>query len=161
KVQGEFKWCGSALVSFIPSSPLVMGMPYTLGVRLDSVVDFTGHIPGDSLWVRKFRTLDTKSVGSIKGKVADDSARGGGRVRVAATSISAKGVRPVREAIDAPGDFFLDRLVEGKYVIEGFRDADGNGVYTYGTPFPYHPSERFSVYPDTLKVRARWPLEGV
>ena len=63
--------------------------------------------------------------------------------------------------MEQPGAFVLDRLVEGKYVLSAFRDADSSGTYTYGLPYPFAPSERFVVYPDTVKVRARWDVEGV
>jgi hypothetical protein len=161
QVRGQFKWWGSARAAFIPSSPLRMGMPYTVAMRLDSVADFTGHTAAESLLTRKFGALDEKSVGSIKGRVDDDSPSGGGRIHLTASDISATSARPVRVVIDTTGEFLLERLVEGKYTVAGFRDADSNGVYTYGSPFPFRPSERFAVYPDTLKVRARWPLEGV
>ncbi len=161
QTHGSFKWWGSARAAFIPSAPLVMGMPYTLSVQLDSIRDFAGHASADTPWTRKFRTVDDKMVSSIKGRVEDDSASGAGRIYLIATNISAKESRPVRTTIESPGEFLLERIVEGKYTISGFRDADSDGVYTYGSPYPYHPSERFTVYQDTLKVRARWPLEGV
>jgi len=34
-------------------------------------------------------------------------------------------------------------------------------MYDSGKPFPFAFSERISHLSDTLKVRARWPLEGV
>ena len=59
------------------------------------------------------------------------------------------------------GKFLVDHLPEGKYTMSAFVDADSSGSYTFGKPFPYHVSERFTIYPDTLKVRARWGVEGV
>ncbi len=100
-------------------------------------------------------------VSSIGGKVEDESTSGAGKIYLSASNISGSNARPVGGAIEAPGKFLLDRIVEGKYTVSGFRDADSDGAYTFGSPFPFHPSERFAVYPDTLKGRARWPLEGV
>src|SRR5260221_7576232 len=144
QIPGTFKWWGSARAAFIPSSPLHMGMPYTLAMRLDSVIDFTGHTAAETLLTRKFSALDIKSVGRIKGRVEDDSASRAGTIHLIASNISANNARPVRATIESPGEFLLDRLVEGKYTVSGFRDSDSNGVYTYGAPFPFHPSERFT-----------------
>lgn len=160
-VAGSFKWWNSSRLSFIPSAPLQMSMPYAMTVRLDSLTDFSGNRCGDTVWTRKFRTVDGKSVGNIKGTVEDDSTGATGRIFIIATSVSAREIKPRKQALESPGAFVLDRVVEGRYTMSGFRDADGDGVYTYGMPFPFHPSERFDVFPDTLKVRARWPLEGV
>jgi hypothetical protein len=55
----------------------------------------------------------------------------------------------------------MDRLPEGRYGIQAFEDLDGNGKYRSGLPYPFLPSARFAVYPDTVKVRARWSVEGV
>jgi hypothetical protein len=34
-------------------------------------------------------------------------------------------------------------------------------VLDAGRVFPYRPAEPFTVGRDTIKVRARWPVEGV
>jgi hypothetical protein len=60
-----------------------------------------------------------------------------------------------------PGTFSIERLPEGKYTLQSYRDHDGNGVFSPGHPYPFAPSERFAVFPDTVKVRARWAIEGV
>jgi len=57
--------------------------------------------------------------------------------------------------------FGFRELMEGKYRIDGFRDEDGNGAYSPGVPYPFKPAERFGAYQDTVKVRARWGIEGV
>lgn len=158
---GGFKWWNSGGVSFIPAKPLQMSMTYLVKVALDSLQDFSGNRGPDSVWTRRFRTVEEKGVGSIKGKVGDDSAGAAGSFYLMATNISAREVKPMKLVLASPGEFDFERVLEGKYTVAGFRDADGDGAYSYGMPFPYSPSERFDVFPDTLKVRARWPLEGV
>jgi hypothetical protein len=160
-VGGIFKWWNSALVSFIPSAGFRMSAQYRLTLDLDSLKDFTGNRGGDTLWTRRFRTIDEKSVSTIGGTAADDSSGAPGAIRIVATNIVSKEIRPVALTIPAPGPFLLERVIEGKYAISGFRDADSDGVYSFGTPYPFRPAERFELFPETLKVRARWPLEGV
>jgi hypothetical protein len=62
--------------------------------------------------------------------------------------------------LNREGGFKIDRLVEGKYLLDAFRDADRPGHYSPGLPYPFVTSERFTVAPDTIKVRARWSVEG-
>jgi hypothetical protein len=69
--------------------------------------------------------------------------------------------RSVVHRLPKPGAFSIERLPEGKYTLQSFRDQDGNGVFSPGRPYPFTPSERFAVFPDTVKVRARWAIEGV
>jgi uncharacterized protein (DUF2141 family) len=160
-VAGGFKWWNSAQVSFVPSAPLALSTPYVLRIALDSMRDLSGNHLRDSILTRKFSTVDEKTLGSIKGEVRDDSSGARGKIYILAANISNSQVKPRRLVLGSPGPFVLDRVIEGKYTITAFRDADGNGRYSYGTPFPFRPSERFAMFTDTLRVRARWPLEGV
>ena len=160
-VAGSFRWWSSAQVSFIPSRALSLSTSYLVKVALDSVKDFSGNRAADTVWTRRFQTLEEKAVGSIKGKVVDDSAGAAGTIYVVASNIASRDVKPMNEVLSSPGAFVFERVLEGKYTIAGFRDSNGDGGYSFGMPFPYRPSERFDVFPDTLKVRARWPLEGV
>ena len=97
----------------------------------------------------------------MKGAVADDSTITKGRIIVTATAISSRDIRPQYRTLEKPGPFAFEELPEGQYVLSAIIDVDSNGVYSYGKPFPFQPAERFMQYNDTLKVRARWPLEGI
>ena len=98
----------------------------------------------------------------VDGTVVDDAGpKGIGRVMVTASSVDLNPQRQKTIRLDRPGKFEMEQLVEGKYVISGYRDADSSGTYSYGLPHPFVPSERFAVYPDTVKVRARWGVEGI
>jgi len=37
-----------------------------------------------------------------------------------------------------------------------YLDADSSRSYTYGSIKPFKPAEKFSFYPDTLDLKARW-----
>ncbi len=160
-VTGGLKWWNSAQASFVPSKPWPLSTPLVLRIALDSLRDLSGNHFRDSLWTRKFSTVDEKSLGSIKGEVRDDSSGARGKIYILASNISNTQVKPRRLVLGTPGPFVLDRVIEGRYTISAFRDADGDGSYSYGVPFPFRPAERFAIFADTLRVRARWPLEGV
>lgn len=57
--------------------------------------------------------------------------------------------------------FKLENIKEGKYTLFLFNDADSNSVYTNCKINPYKKPEKFYYLPDTLKVKASWPLEDV
>jgi len=41
------------------------------------------------------------------------------------------------------------------------QENNKNGKYDFGTISPFKFSEEFKFYPDTLNLRARWPIGGV
>lgn len=135
---------------------------YQVRMALDSVVDLAGNRYSDSVSVTKFKTIDLRSTGTIEGMVADeqgDLEKGG--IYITAKSVDAAKTYEKTIVIQSSGKVEMDRLVEGRYTLRAFRDADGNGKYSYGNPYPFVPSERFTSFPDTIKVRARWGVEGV
>ena len=161
KVNGIYKWISSAEVYFIPQSNLSFGMSYSLAICLDSVKDFIGNAQKDSVFVLKFRTIEEKLLSSISGKVIDEVNCGYENINIIANNVNKKDARPRISNVDTLGNFEFNNLEEGRYQLIGFCDKDKNGLYSFGKPFPFNESEIFSIYPDTLKLRARWPVEGV
>ena len=68
---------------------------------------------------------------------------------------------PVQRKATRGKKFLFPLLAEGEYRLKAFQDVDGTGVFNSGKPFPFAPAERFAEYRDSIKVRARWPIEGV
>ena len=64
------------------------------------------------------------------------------------------------QVLEDYGTYSLQSILPGRYLVSCFIDTDGDGVYDYGNPFPFQPSEPFAVLEDTVKVRSRWPNEG-
>ena len=160
EIPSTFVWRGSTSVAIMPSSPLEFGTWYALSVVLDSLKDISGNGYRDSLWIRRFQTVEEKTLGSIAGVVREE-VQTRGRLFVTTSEISSKTITPRQTVADSSGAFRFEHLPEGRYTLFAFRDADSNGVYTFGNPFPYRLAEKCSASSDTLKVRARWPLEGV
>jgi uncharacterized protein (DUF2141 family) len=52
-------------------------------------------------------------------------------------------------------------LPEGYYALKVFDDVNGNAVHDAGTVFPFVRAEKFVIHSDTIRVRARWPVDGV
>lgn len=160
QLKGNFFWYNSSAVRFIPEHPLNSLAWYAVHVRLDSVQDLVGNRYVDSVMVRRFQTIDWRKFGSIKGRVENPLGEGCA-IFIFAISVTDKTAAPVMREIDGSGNFNFEYLLEGQYVLQTFCDRDGNGRYSPGKSYPFVRSERFAVYPDTIKVRARWPVEGV
>jgi hypothetical protein len=142
--------------------PLASKEWYAIRVLMDSVRSMFGKGYRDSTFILHFETLDLRATGSISGLVTDaQSGTEGGPVVVTAGSVEGGLSRESSVTLAKPGEFAFSGLVEGKYVVSGFRDSDRSGFYSGGRPYPFVPAERFTVYPDTIRVRARWGVEGV
>ena len=158
----SFAWKGSMEVVIEPNIVLKSGAWYTVRISGDSVRDFSGNTLRDTLWQRRFRMIDEKATSSISGIVRDDVAGAKGRIAVQVSAVDGKKIRVHELWVDSSGaSFTFPHLPEGKYALSAFRDGDGSGKFSPGRPFPYQGAERFVIHPDTLKLRARWPLEGV
>ncbi|MDP4175209.1 MAG: Ig-like domain-containing protein [Bacteroidota bacterium] len=58
-------------------------------------------------------------------------------------------------------EYDFNKVIPGKYLIWSFQSKKSSTNYNYGKPFPFKPSDKFTFYPDTLNLRARWPQSDV
>jgi hypothetical protein len=145
-----------------PVYPLQSHAWYLLAVRLDSLAGPDGRRGPDSTLRIHFQTIDVRETGAVDGRVVDQKGAGArGRILVSATRRDQTPPQSWTTAASPSGEFRFDRLPAGLYGIDAFRDADSSSSFTPGRPYPFGPSERFVVYPDTLRVRARWGIEGL
>ena len=130
-------------------------------VRFDSLRDEMGNRWKDSTRKFSFWTIDPEMVSSIEGTLVDSDSSLVDRYVVIAKNSTDKMKPPVHVAARRGKKFLFPLLGEGEYRLKAFQDLDGTGIYNSGKPFPFVPSERIAVYRDSIKVRARWPVEGV
>lgn len=161
-VASSMWWPTASSVILAPRQPLTSHAWYVIQVVMDSVRDVWGNGYHDSVWVTRFQSLDLRTTGTIEGEVVDnekEDTRGEIAVEVSSVRSQSPPEKPFR--LGMPGKFKVEQLPEGLYTLRAYRDRDSSGSYSFGTPHPFRPSERFAVYPDTVKVRARWAVEGV
>lgn len=156
----RFRWWNGGAVSLVPETGLDFQTEYRLRIALDSIRDAAGLSAGDTVTFITFWTIDHSTLGVLKGRIGDADSLATGELYVFARPISTRNGAKRVVTLPHPDEFSFTGLPEGKYVVEGFRDADGDGRYSYGKLEPYTLSERFAVHPETLKIRARWPVEG-
>ncbi len=110
----------------------------------------------DSVVTRYFKTVDSTALGDIEGSVGP--VKEGERVIV--TALSAVG-KTFTTFADTTGKFKLDGILEGNYSLRAYVQHGSSMKYFAGRSFPYQFAEPFGVYPEPIKVRARWTTEGV
>jgi hypothetical protein len=159
-VRWTSSWESSNRLWIAPDVPLHSNAWYRLSVIMDSVQDLRGMRFKDSVFVLRFQTLDMRKTGEIEGQVVDSHSRGF-PYRITAESVDLSPRYERSTSIAAPGRFVLRQLLEGNYRISAFEDVGAGGRYSPGVPHPFSPSERFTVLGDSVKVRARWGVQGV
>ncbi|MCG8603697.1 Ig-like domain-containing protein, partial [bacterium] len=159
EIPGAFAWPTPASVEFSPERDLQGSARYTASVRLDSTFDSHNNPVSDSSLTITFMTVNADTFSSIAGTITDEDSLGRGRIFMTARPKEGKG-RTYEIVVEAAGPYVFERILPGTYLIEGFRDRDSDGKYSFGVAVPFQPAERFFVYEQEIKVRARWPNEG-
>ncbi len=158
-VKTSFEWANPMDAKLIPANPLVSKMKYHVRADVDSIFDMFDNPLADSSIDFEFTTLNEDTLSALLGVVTDvkPDARGKIHLRLKQTGDSELSYYIVMES---SGMYRFLSILPGVYFIDGFRDEDGNGVYSYGQIAPFVPAERFVFYPDSIKVRSKWPNEG-
>ncbi|MDZ7345226.1 MAG: Ig-like domain-containing protein, partial [candidate division KSB1 bacterium] len=159
-VSGSLAFPAGNRLVFTPHRPLRGKMRYMVSLPADSITDLAGNPLADSLFLEPFTTLNPDTLSAIAGAVSDADTSARGPLFLKAVSVGEKEPRAYELCLPAPAGFEFRDLMPGRYIIELFRDEDGNGEFTFGTPYPFQPAERFFVYPDTIEIRSRWPSDG-
>ena len=156
-VNGTVHWPYLAKMVFVPKDTLEPFMKYTLSLNVDKVTDLFGNTLADTLFEKWFYTVDPDTLTEILGTLSDADSGAGGPYVMTATNRK-NGQSTI--VLPSPEAYRFKNLMPGEYVISLFHDADRDGEYSKGQAFPFVPSERYYVYPDTIKTRSSWPNEG-
>jgi len=156
---GEYQWNDEATVAFFPSPFMESKMPHSIVIQLDSLPAKYSLSYEDSLYTSRFTVLDRDMLGTIEGQLItqQDTAftisfdRLGSAVPGERYLLTQKG----------GGPFSIRNIPEGQYTLWAFRDSGGDGEYYYGEVFPFDGSDPFIAYPDTVRVRPRWTVDGI
>jgi uncharacterized protein (DUF2141 family) len=150
----------SGCIQIKPKTPLAPNQAYKLMVRVKYFSDLSGNaVQKDSVRKYVFHTIDPERFGSIEGTVAAKNFRTPAAVVI--TNINDRRFKPRSVKVGNGSKFSFPLLPEGKYQLKAFDDINGNMRHDVGRVFPFQPSERFIFPGDTIKVRARWPIDGV
>ena len=157
-LSGAFVWKNGANVTFYPDSDLKPETFYLLTLPVDSTVfDAFGNPLADTLFTKRFTSVNPDTLSEIAGKLTDADTTASGPLQITAAMLNG----PEKSIwLQGEGAYRFTRLLPGSYVLSVYRDENGDGKYSGGEAFPFIPAERFYIYPDTVHIRSRWPDEG-
>ena len=162
---GKFNlaWKDDRTLSVIPDSlwPPNQWVHWTL---VDSLIrDYRDSTYSDSITSGSFLIESEGGSGSISGTVKAPAKWNNPQIKVEALQQknSKSPVLHFQTSVDQQRHFRLNRLPEGTYGLRAYYDSDSSGTYSYGRPRPFVPAEYFSIFPDSVEVRARWESSGI
>ena len=157
----DTQWMNDAIARVAPRDKLLGLMAYELRIDLPKLKAWNGLLSRDTVKTIQLRTVDVDELSAIEGVIVDKKVEEKGNLVVIAESVGGREQRAYSVTLNKAGVFMLPEIRGGRYTLRAFRDSDMNESYDPGKPFPFMKSERFNVYADTLKLRARWPIEGL
>ncbi len=150
-------WHHAAHLSLTPPQSLSRGKSYTVAFNAAAFSDLSGNRLGDTVSTFTVQVFPDDSLGSLSGVLNDSQ---GGPHVVSAQALQTREV--VRQVANlSHGEFILEGLPAGPYLIDVLRDSDNSGSFSPGSVNPWRYSESFWSPQDTFVVRARWDRGGI
>jgi len=146
-----------ASFKIIVNEKLKQKSEYKLNIDLNLLEDVTGK-SRDSIYVHKFNTASELDFSGVSGSVFNNENKIDSYVILESTD---KEKKKYKQKVKANNNFQIEKVMPGKYILWSFLDKNNDQIYTHGTIKPFIYSEKFKFYPDTLNLRARWPVGDV
>lgn len=158
-----FRWLHPAELIITSEEPLSSYQWYEYELQHKNIKSWNGQRMNDSTQRIRFRTIDSREFGSIKGELYDSLSISGGQYILLLTQKNAGGRMPKQYTIILPkiGLWTMNNIPPGEYMLGVFHDSNNNGKYDFGTAYPYSFAERFLVNPVLVSIKSRWTVEGV
>jgi len=149
---GRWQWSTAATLVFVADKPYPPGA-YRLAFSADFLQDQAGLGLTDSSVVFEF-------------EVPKASARIAGRVKGSGSEVAwivAQNIagRSYRSRVEAAGDYNIDGLLPGEYVLFAFADLDGDGKQGFGQRQPWLGAEPYTRRPENVVVKAGETQDGI
>ena len=147
-----FNWLNDSLLEVFPLDKYKLSAAYTLKIDLTQ----TGK---KYLLVRNFETASKKEFANVSGEVKSDS----GLSSDVYINLYNKenSFITYSQKVNDTARFKFEEVLEGKYTLFSFMDANGNGVFDKGNYFPFSASEKFIIYEKDINVKGGWNIENV
>jgi hypothetical protein len=130
---------------------------YTVKTDLKKFTDFKG-IKRDTVFQTKLKTANELDFTGVSGNV--ETIKDTISTVVVLQNLINKKLN-YSQKVNTKKHFDFRKVIQGKYLLWGFKDRNKNGKYDYGNIKPFKKAEEFKFYPDTLNLRARWPVTDV
>ena len=108
----------------------------------------------DTTYRIKFTTSSELDYSGVSGKIIDNDSTD---VVINLTQVVNK-KNSYKQKLASTKKFEFPKVIPGKYLLWIYKDKNKNSKYDFGKLRPFIYSEEFRFYPDTLNLRARWPV---
>lgn len=156
-IRFTFKKNDDANFELIIQEKLKSKSDYKILLDLSLMPDAAGN-KLDSVHTVKFQTISDLDFSGVAGEVKNLGKDK--KVMAVLKSADNKEISYISET-KPDHSFIFEKVQPGKYFLWSFCDDDSNAQYSKGAVSPLHFSEMFKFYPDTLNLRARWPVGDV
>ncbi len=128
-----------------------------LSIDNSKLVDAAGNIL-DTIYTVEIETISGREFSGVSGsiEISDENEN----IVVVLVGID-KGGNTYFTSVKTDQTFKFERVLPGNYLIWCFIDSDKDGKFNFGSVEPFDFSEKFYSYPDTLTLKARWPVGDV
>ncbi|MEG8947255.1 Ig-like domain-containing protein [Rosettibacter firmus] len=138
-------------------SKLKQRSEYNLDINLSKLTDVCGN-KVDSIYKYKFTTVSELDFSGVSGFVEYENEE---NEIIVVLEDSENSVNLYKQKVDDTKKFNFNKVLPGKYLLWSFVDKNKDGKYTFGKVNLFSYSEEFKFYPDTLNLRARWPVGDI
>jgi hypothetical protein len=128
---------------------------YSISLKMKHFVDLAGN-KVDTVISKRLVTVSDLDFSGVSGLVKSELSN----VKVVLQDVNNRDT-PIQISVSKSYQFNFDRIMPGEYLIWAYVDKDSNNSYTFGKVDPLEFAEEFSFYPDTLNLRARWPVGDI
>ena len=150
------RWISPSEVVIFPEGGFKSETGYNFSLNVNEIKDWAGNVLKDSVFSIYFKTDTDRNTGSISGVITDnDSTSGEYIIKIDHESDKNK---KYELRLKTQGNWIIDKLTPGNYIVSVFKDIDGNGRYSFGRSYPFKPSEKFYYFPRLIEVRQGWEM---
>lgn len=156
KIPFSLNFKDDAAIEITPVQELKSEKQYLVKIDLNYFKDASGNST-DSVFTLQFSTISGLDFTGISGNVKNLQPE-----KHPVLILENTEEEKYKYEIELTGsNYEFKRIEPGKYLLWCFYDENENKLFDYGWPHPIKYSERFSFYPDTLNLRARWQVTDI
>lgn len=144
-----------ALFEVTLNNKLKQATDYYLLFNSNNLINFSGKSV-DTTYKFTFTTNSEFDYTGASGKIYEENSD---KLIVNLKSVNNK--KNYSKKVDKNKNFNFEKVTPDKYLLWAFNDNNNNDKYDYGKIKPFEYSEEFFFYPDTLNLRARWPVGDI
>lgn len=155
EVPFSIRYINNAALEIIVNTDLKPKTNYSIYFDMNYFIDLSGN-KVDTVISKRLITVSDLDFSGISGFVNSEWSN----IKVVLQDINNSKVVK-QSSLNKSYQFNFNRIIPGKYLVWAYVDKDSNNSYTFGKVEPLKFAEQFSFYPDTLNLRARWPVGDI